>query len=483
SNLNYFFNGGTCTTDGNVEYWHCSICDKSFSDEGCTSEIESVVIKASHYIKRFAAKPATCTDDGYEAYESCTKCDYSTFKLIKAFGHTEIIDKAVAPSCTTTGLTEGKHCSVCKTVLVKQETVKKLNHTEVIDIAVTPTCTTTGLTEGKHCSRCKEVLVKQETIKALWHTEVVDFALPQTCTTTGLTEGKHCSVCKEVLIKQEVIDAHTPAIDLAISPTCTATGLTEGKHCSVCNEVLVAQTVAAALGHNEAIDAAVAPTCVATGLTEGKHCSRCNIVLVRQTVVEALFNKEAFDTAHVFDDNAVCTVCNFDASYLNAYNGTYGYEYFGTIPNGEGYQKLYRDIDNWVRTVHTCGFDVTTDFVTLDYSTYYLTTEQAVAVWKTYKDDNPLYYWLSSTLSFTNRGLTLSIENKYSLASQRAEYTELVYKKVDEYSARLSSSDGEYLKALAFHDFIIDDIDYAYTSNRQPESAEWAHNIIGVFSG
>ncbi|MDE6060550.1 MAG: hypothetical protein K2G31_03680, partial [Clostridia bacterium] len=28
-------NAATCTTDGNVEYWHCSICDKSFSDEGC----------------------------------------------------------------------------------------------------------------------------------------------------------------------------------------------------------------------------------------------------------------------------------------------------------------------------------------------------------------------------------------------------------------------------------------------------------------
>ena len=215
--------------------------------------------------------------------------------------HTVEVDAAKAPTCTKTGLTEGKHCSVCNTVLTAQKEVPAKGHTEVIDAAKAPTCTDTGLTEGKHCSVCKAVLTAQEEVPAKGHTEVVDAAKAPTCTKTGLTEGKHCSVCNTVLVAQEEVPAtgHTEVVDAAKAPTCTKTGLTAGKHCSVCNTVLVAQEVVPATGHTEVIDAAKAPTCTETGLTAGKHCSVCNTVLTAQKVVPA--------KGHSWDEGVVTT--------------------------------------------------------------------------------------------------------------------------------------------------------------------------------
>ncbi|MBE6776050.1 MAG: hypothetical protein E7543_07670 [Ruminococcaceae bacterium] len=43
------------------------------------------------------------------------------------------------------------------------------NHDIIIDEAVAPTCTETGLTEGSHCSRCDDMTVAQEGIPAKGH--------------------------------------------------------------------------------------------------------------------------------------------------------------------------------------------------------------------------------------------------------------------------------------------------------------------------
>ena len=167
-------------------------------------------------------------------------------------------------------------------------------HTEVTDPAKEPTCSETGLTEGKHCSECNEILVSQKTVDKKPHTEATIPAKDSTCKETGLTEGKYCSVCNEPITKQEIVPVkpHTEAIIPAKDSTCKETGLTEGKYCSVCNEIIIAQTIIPEKGHKRVTDSAVAPTFNSTGLTEGAHCSVCNTVILAQLVIPALIPGE-----------------------------------------------------------------------------------------------------------------------------------------------------------------------------------------------
>ena len=136
--------------------------------------------------------------------------------------HETVADPAIAATCTTTGLTEGSHCSLCGEVLIAQETIPAIGHTEAINESKDATCTETGLTEGKYCSVCNETLLVQETIPAKGHTEVVKEAKDATCTETGLTEGKDCSVCGAVLIAQETIYALEHSYSKGV---CTVCGL------------------------------------------------------------------------------------------------------------------------------------------------------------------------------------------------------------------------------------------------------------------
>ena len=232
---------------------------------------------------------ATCESEGVES-RKCSKCDNTEIKKIDALGHEEVVDEEIAATCTTTGKTEGKHCSRCRKVLVQQQDIPALGH-DFVDYIYNndATCVENGTKTAK-CSRCPETDTITAENTALGHEEVTDVAVEPTCTKTGLTAGKHCSRCNEVLIKQEIVNAlgHEEVTDAAVEPTCTKTGLTAGKHCSRCNEVLVKQEIVNALGHKEVTDAAVEATCTKTGLTAGKHCSRCNEILVQQEIVNAL---------------------------------------------------------------------------------------------------------------------------------------------------------------------------------------------------
>lgn len=95
-------------------------------------------VRTSHTLEAIAAVDATCTENGNIAYWHCTDCDLYfsdangtteidlSDTVVEATGHIAVIDEAVVPTYTTTGLTQGSHCSVCGQVLVAQEEIPVL---------------------------------------------------------------------------------------------------------------------------------------------------------------------------------------------------------------------------------------------------------------------------------------------------------------------------------------------------------------------
>ena len=70
------------------------------------------------------------------------------------------------------------------TLLLSSCSQKSCEHEIVIDKAIAATCTSSGLTEGSHCSKCNEIIQEQVSIPALGHTTTAG-----TCQRCGLSIG------------------------------------------------------------------------------------------------------------------------------------------------------------------------------------------------------------------------------------------------------------------------------------------------------
>ncbi len=156
----------TCKAEG-VKHKECTECEKvleSDTIEKLTTHTPAEAV-AEDYVD------SDCETEGsYNSVVYCSVCGEklsSEAKVVEKKEHTpsDWITDAEA-TCKAEG-TKYKECTECGEVVESKSIPKTDDHTLVIDSMVMPTETTTGLTEGAHCSECGEVIIEQVVISKL----------------------------------------------------------------------------------------------------------------------------------------------------------------------------------------------------------------------------------------------------------------------------------------------------------------------------
>ena len=310
-------------------------------------------------------KEATCTEKGIQGIQ-CSRCNEiksGSEKDILPTGHTAVTDNAVAPTCTSIGLTEGSHCSICNDILVKQNEIEAIGHlyTEYVSNG-DATCLDDGTKTAK-CERCDVTNTITDEGSQLGHTAgelQKENTVEETCTEDGrYDEVVYCVVCREEISRvQKTVPAKGHEFgtwEKVSSPNCVDKG-SEQRSCQVCG--YTENQDLDPTGHTWENEYRVdkEATCTEEG-SESIHCTKCDATRDGRVIslVEHTWNSGEITTS------ATCTLKGVK-TYTCSVCGGEKTEQIDTL--GHSFKEYYSDgnatcTEDGTKTAHCERCDVT----------------------------------------------------------------------------------------------------------------------------
>ena len=278
--------GKTCTTDGSIEHWTCSVCSKYFSDAACTVEITAadIVVAKGHELTFVAAKDATCTESGNVAYYACDDCgkyfedESAATEMTEAEWFIKALDHnwgewatTTEPKCEAAG-EERRDCTRCDAF--ETNVLAAIDHKwNAGEVTTDPTCSAEGVktfTCLNDAAHTKTEPVAIDSNAHDWNDGEV--TTDPTCTEAGV---------KTYTCKHNASHTYTEPVSnlghsfgtwtTTLKPTCTVNGQ-ERRECTRCDAFET--NVLTAPGHKLS-ETVIAPTCTERGYTLHK-CSECD---------------------------------------------------------------------------------------------------------------------------------------------------------------------------------------------------------------
>ena len=183
----------TCTVAGNIQYWTCSVCNKTYSDSAAATEITDTEIPAlGHDYESEITTPAACTTNGVRTYTCKNDSTHTYTEDIPAIGHDYVNHDAKAATCTEAGWDAYVTCSRCDYTTYAE--IPALGHILVKTEAKAATSTEEGNIAYWTCSRCGKIFAEETGT-----TEITgpDTVIPKTTTPTYIDNTPSVTVKKE----------------------------------------------------------------------------------------------------------------------------------------------------------------------------------------------------------------------------------------------------------------------------------------------